>query len=877
MRRGMDEALGNDARGPYTAAMRLASLVVSCLSLMVVQPALAAVPGPSACAERIAGLSKALEAAGANRAELEKALATVPSEQASSLEWLVERMPAEDLATLDAAFLLAHVDGAYKAWKSAPWSAMVDEETFRDGILPYASVSEKRELWLPVLRGKCLPMVKDAKSPAEAAVLLNQRVFPEFKVKYSTKRRRADQAPSESMESGLASCSGLSILLIDACRAVGVPARFVGVPMWTDGSGNHSWVEVWDGAKWRYTGAAEPAGDRLDEGWFGGRAAGQNRTKPEHAIYAVTWRETGVAFPMVFDPSRPHARAVDVTDRYTAVGRALPEGHAVVRVSVRDPRTGLRVTAEIEVRDAADAPVAKGITKDERFDLNDHLEIVLPKDSWKSFVVNGTRAQEIAFVQGDGSSLQAIITLPPSGAGASPGAVRGAQGDDPLGFDELMPPDVIAVRSGLAGASATGDAADDEDGDDAGDEAGDEDANESGTANAKGAKSGAAAIREMQRFLKTGTVAEVAAQPFASVPLTEEEAARALIRLRKDFEDQVRRTAKAEFDSKVLEADGAKMPFWYAVYGDAPKSGRSLFISMHGGGGAPKEVNDKQWDNQKRLYKPEEGVYVAPRAPTDTWNLWHQGHIDTLFRELITDMIVFEGVNPDRVYIMGYSAGGDGVYQLAPRMADSFAAAAMMAGHPNETRPDGLRNIPFALFMGGKDAAFNRNEIARQWKTTLAGLAEKDPGGYVHEVTIYEENGHWMDRKDAVGVPWMAKHTRNLHPAKVIWLQDDVTSPRFYWLANAQPKGGQRVVAVRDGQTITIEEASGVEELTVLLDDDMLDLDRPVKVVVDGKTAFEGVAPRTLGTAARTLAERGDPRAIFLAEVRVKIPTKSAN
>jgi hypothetical protein len=369
----------------------------------------------------------------------------------------------------------------------------------------------------------------------------------------------------------------------------------------------------------------------------------------------------------------------------------------------------------------------------------------------------------------------------------------------------------------------------------------------------------------------------VAAQPFASVPLTEEEAARALIRLRKDFEDQVRRTAKAEFDSKVLEADGAKMPFWYAVYGDAPKSGRSLFISMHGGGGAPKEVNDKQWDNQKRLYKPEEGVYVAPRAPTDTWNLWHQGHIDTLFRELITDMIVFEGVNPDRVYIMGYSAGGDGVYQLAPRMADSFAAAAMMAGHPNETRPDGLRNIPFALFMGGKDAAFNRNEIARQWKTTLAGLAEKDPGGYVHEVTIYEENGHWMDRKDAVGVPWMAKHTRNLHPAKVIWLQDDVTSPRFYWLANPQPKGGQRVVAVRDGQTITIEEASGVEELTVLLDDDMLDLDRPIKVVVDGKTAFEGVAPRTLGTAARTLAERGDPRAIFLAEVRVKIPTKSAN
>jgi dienelactone hydrolase len=28
-------------------------------------------------------------------------------------------------------------------------------------------------------------------------------------------------------------------------------------------------------------------------------------------------------------------------------------------------------------------------------------------------------------------------------------------------------------------------------------------------------------------------------------------------------------------------------------------------------------------------------------------------------------------VNPNKVYVMGYSAGGDGVWRLAPRMADS--------------------------------------------------------------------------------------------------------------------------------------------------------------------------------------------------------------
>jgi predicted peptidase len=66
------------------------------------------------------------------------------------------------------------------------------------------------------------------------------------------------------------------------------------------------------------------------------------------------------------------------------------------------------------------------------------------------------------------------------------------------------------------------------------------------------------------------------------------------------------------------------------------------------------------------------------------------------------------------IYLLGYSAGGDGVYQLAPRMADRFAAASMMAGHPNDSTPAGLRNLPFALFMGGDDAAHNRNGVARE-------------------------------------------------------------------------------------------------------------------------------------------------------------------
>lgn len=780
------------------AACLFATLLVS------TTPALATRPDDARPPEVAAALARA----GSNAAEIGRALAEAPEAQRASMEWLVAHMPAADLATLDAAFLLAHLDGAWNAWRSAPWRDAVDEALFRDAILPYASVSEKRELWLPALRELALPMIGGATTPAQAATMLNNALFAKTGVKYSTKRRRADQAPSESMESGLASCSGLSILLVDACRAVGVPARFVGVPMWTDGSGNHSWVEVWDGARWRYTGAAEPTGDRLDEGWFSGRAAGQNREKPEHAIYAVTWRDTGVEFPMVFDPSRPRARAVDVTDRYTAKPVEIPEGHRLMRVVVRERADGPRIAGTVRVFDESGALLGEGRSRDERRDTNDHLELVVP-DGPIRFEFDGVDTAPIE-LKGTTEGFEVVLSAPRA--------------------------------SRMVGSST-----------------------DAGSADPK-------PVAALRAFLKKGSVAEAADAGFAKAPLSKADAARALRILANAVEDETKARDKAAFDARVLELeDGTKMPFWYAVYGDKPKTGRSLWISMHGGGGAPKQVNDGQWENQKKLYRPEEGVYVAPRAPSDTWNLWHQGHIDPLFTKLVRDMIAFEGVDPDRVYLMGYSAGGDGVYQLAPRMADRFAAAAMMAGHPNETKPDGLRNLPFALYMGGKDAAYRRNEIAREWKVALADLAAKDAGGYPHEVTIHEENGHWMDRKDAVAVPWMAKYTRNLRPRKVVWLQDDVTHGRFYWLANPDPKAGQRVVASIDGQTVTIAEAPGVARLEVLLDDALVDLDKPVRIEFGGRTLFEGVVPRTIGAIAATLADRGDPKAAFTASVEVAL------
>lgn len=375
----------------------------------------------------------------------------------------------------------------------------------------------------------------------------------------------------------------------------------------------------------------------------------------------------------------------------------------------------------------------------------------------------------------------------------------------------------------------------------------------------------------MTTFVLSAYLLCIAAQGAdAPKPLSRTEATAAVDAAVKRIADRSRAERAAELKAGVLTVDGARMPIWATQFGPKSKDGtRPLWISMHGGGGAPAKVNDQQWDNQKRLYQPSEGVYVAPRAPSNEWNLWHQPPVDRLFGRLIEDLVICERVDPDRVYLMGYSAGGDGVYQLAPRMADRFAAASMMAGHPNDARPEGLRNLPFAIHVGGADGAFDRNKVATQWGVMLDALAQSDPGAYVHQVEVHAGKGHWMDREDASAVPWMAKYTRNARPMKVVWVQDDVTHPRFYWLAVDEPKQGQRIVVTRQGQEITIVEAPPSLAVRILLDDTMLDLDQDVRVTQDGKELFTGRVPRSRAVIERTLQDRFDPKAAFTAEVQI--------
>lgn len=331
----------------------------------------------------------ALDKSGENRSELLASIRECPVEQMDGLAFLIANMPERDLKSLTADFMLENINLAYKVMQEIPWGSDIAQDMFLNYVLPYANLHERRDNWRADFYEKFLPLVKNAETPGEAAVILNEKMWDIVNVHYSTKRPKADQSPYESIEAGMASCTGLSILLVDACRAVGVPARFVGIPLWADHSGNHSWVEIWDNG-WHVIGAGEPG--PLNETWFMNKASMANDNDWKYSIYAASFKKTGVIFPPLFDSTATYVNADIVTIRYSKKNEN--DGKVTLAIRLFDRAGGKRIVADV-VAKIDGQTVARGETRDDKRDYNDFLIFrLMPNATYDlSFTAKGLSKQ----------------------------------------------------------------------------------------------------------------------------------------------------------------------------------------------------------------------------------------------------------------------------------------------------------------------------------------------------------------------------------------------------------------------------------------------------------------------------------------------------
>lgn len=353
--------------------------------------------GLSACSSgRYAGVPKEYHAlidrtiatAGDNAKELKKALKEVPRNEREGMAFLISYMPERDAKTLSAAFLLENVAYAYKARAEFPWAKEVPDSVFLNDVVAYANLNENRESWRKDFYERFKKYVAPCKTMREAIDSVNKNVRDELLVDYNTKREKPDQAPYESMRQHMASCSGLSILLTDAFRAVGIPSRVAGTPAWHDDRGNHNWNEVWIDGQWRFT-EYYPSDD-LDQSWFLTDAGKAIKEDVRKAIYAASFKPTDYYFPLVWDENIRYVHAENVTDRYTSLYRAqlsatpADDKHVALRVMVfRDKdhaeASGDRVATNLDVF-KGDKQLYGGRSTGATQDMNDVLTFNVEKN-----------------------------------------------------------------------------------------------------------------------------------------------------------------------------------------------------------------------------------------------------------------------------------------------------------------------------------------------------------------------------------------------------------------------------------------------------------------------------------------------------------------
>lgn len=337
---------------------------------------------------------------------------------------------------------------------------------------------------------------------------------------------------------------------------------------------------------------------------------------------------------------------------------------------------------------------------------------------------------------------------------------------------------------------------------------------------------------------------------------------------------------KTNYDAKVVKHGESTSPYTVKQVGARPANGWPLFIALHGGGGTPKAVNDSQWQHMQIYYRehPAAGgyLYLALRAPNDTWNGFYDHYVYPLMDQLILQFRLFGDIDPDKVFIMGYSHGGYGAYAIGPKMPDRFAAihASAAAGTDGETTAKTLRTTRFTAMVGERDTLYGRHERNLSFQKEVETLRSNRTDIYPVTVTVIKGHGHGgLPDRDLI--PTLYPSVRNPVPRELSWLQTDPVVRDFFWLHVAHPGKGQEIFASCHNNRFVVTASQAVSGVKVLMDARLVDFNQPVSLELPGATVTRLLKP-SLKMFCETLVRRGDPAFAFSAELDISRNTSGA-
>jgi len=152
-----------------------------------------------------------------------------------------------DIDKITADFLIRQIDYAFRAWREKPWAKSLSFDDFCEYVLPYRGSGEPLENWRETFYEKYKDIeinMTDSSDPVEAAMIINDDIKSWFTFDPRYYYHPTDQGLSEMLESGLGRCEDMTNVTIYAMRANGLAVTSDYTPHWANAGNNHAWNAI---------------------------------------------------------------------------------------------------------------------------------------------------------------------------------------------------------------------------------------------------------------------------------------------------------------------------------------------------------------------------------------------------------------------------------------------------------------------------------------------------------------------------------------------------------------------------------------------------------------------------------------------------------
>jgi dienelactone hydrolase len=248
-------------------------------------------------------------------------------------------------------------------------------------------------------------------------------------------------------------------------------------------------------------------------------------------------------------------------------------------------------------------------------------------------------------------------------------------------------------------------------------------------------------------------------------------------------------------------------------------------------------------------------------------------------------------IDRNRMFLTGMSNGGIGAWIIGMHHADLFAGLAPMAsGIDDVLYPflSNLRTTPVYMIHGSRDEVMPVR-LSRELAAELTRLRYE----FVyreHDRTHPMAGGHFFPREELPAlVDWMNQHRRTASPPHLSITRDASHLDAFAWaridatdrIASFSEnlfEGTDRFIMDRvyakldarivEGNRIEVH-SEHVLRYSLFLNEELLDLSRPVVVITNGVESFRGLITPSVETMLRQARLRRDPVRLFSAQVTI--------